>query len=88
MPRLHCEFGSCTCRKHVGPPDTLCGICTHAACWHKLDTTQFQSPRLPARRPKYYHNSVIEINMFLPEVPPLPESSDEEFCPTLVGLPV
>jgi len=56
----------------------------HAACWHNLDTTQFMSPRPSARGPQYTHGPQI----FMPEVPPLPESSDDEFCPTVMALPV
>ena len=81
MSRLHCLFNNCTCSKHVGHPENLCGHCTHAACWHKLDLTQFHSVRASARVPMYYRYMST-----LPEVPALP--SDDEFCPTVIGLPV
>lgn len=80
MSRLHCLFNTCSCTKHVGYNEGLCGHCMHAACWHKLDLTQFDSVRVGARVP-VYSTQYISI---LPEVPPLPD----DFCPTVIGLPV
>ena len=48
----------------------------------------FISSRLPARRPIYV-NKNIKISMFIPEVPPLPESDDElTYCKAVEVLPV
>ena len=79
MPRIQCEFRGCPCRKHIGGPNQICGICMHAACWHKIDTTQFKSTRMTAHKPQYF------VEPIMPQVPPLP---DDDFCPTVIGLPV
>ncbi len=85
MPRTQCEFRGCPCRKHVGGPNQICGICMHAACWHKIDKTQFKSTRPAARKPVYFAESVIRTPK-MPQVPPLPD--EDIFCPTVIGLPV
>ena len=85
MSRIQCEFRACPCRKHVGHPRHICGICMHAACWHKIDRTQFESTRAIVHKPVYCKRIHI-FSPRMPEVPPLP--GDDEFCPTVTGLPV
>ena len=85
--RGECQFKSCPCRKHVGPPDQLCGICQHGACWHRLDTSQFKSTRAAARRALYYIEPIVTIFRPLPEVPPLPEDTPR-YCTRVKKLPV
>lgn len=75
--RLHCEFCS-ICPKFIADSidKTRCQYCGHAACWHKNDTTQFNSCRESA------HKAIYEISRLLPEVPPLP------LCDNFIRLPV
>jgi len=77
--RLECEFSNCSCCKHVGAPDTPCGICGHGACWHHLDTSQFDSPRDSAHKPRYIPVTIAIFVPTLPQVPPLPEVTPR-FC--------
>lgn len=85
--RAECQFESCSCTKHVGHPDQICGICQHGACWHRLDTSQFKSSRVTARRPCYYRVPVVTVFRPLPEVPPLPELTPR-YCTHVKKLPV
>ena len=68
-----------TCCKHVGHPDTPCGICGHGACWHRLDISQFDSPRDSAHKPRYIPLAIAIFVPTLPQVPPLPEITPR-FC--------
>ena len=81
MSRLECEFGECPCRLHKGGTDK-CGVCLHAACWHKRGvwTGQFASQRQAARKPSYFRVQVLTPTM--PEVPPLPG----DYCPTVAPV--
>ena len=83
--RVECQFKSCLCSKHVGHHDDVCSICHHGACWHRLDTSQFDSPRATARCALYYIVPIVTI--FLPEVPPLPDDTSR-YCTHLKKLPV
>ncbi len=84
--RLECQFNNCNCIKHVGQTDCICGICGHGGCWHKIDYSQFDSPRALARKGIYYSEPIIRIKV-MPEVPPLPEDSPR-FCKKIRNLPV
>lgn len=70
--RTCCEFQNCTCRRYVGSPDGLCAICMHGSCWHKMDFSQFESERVPARTPVYMRLSIVFAE---PTVPPLPQDT-------------
>ena len=83
--RVECQFKSCPCSKHDGRPGQICDICYHGACWHRLDTSQFDSPRSTARRALYYIVPIVTI--FLPEVPPLPKDTPR-YCTHVKKLPV
>ena len=86
--RLECQFGNCNCKKHIGHQDDICGICGHGGCWHKIDYSQFYSPRASARRGIYYIEPIIQIFVpIMPEVPPFPEDSPR-FCNQIKKLPV
>jgi len=81
--RTYCEFKNCACRRHVGSLDSVCGICMHGACWHKLDLTQFQSIRSAAETPVYERLTIINA---YPLVPPLPKVQNA--FPTSIELVV
>ena len=93
--RYHCEFKECECEQFKGDCNNLCIYCKHANIWHSLISKQvdygdlsFVSPRLAARTPIYV-KKYIKIAVFIPEVPPLPESDDELlYCKALEVLPV
>jgi hypothetical protein len=77
--RLECEFKNCPCYKHIGRPGVPCGICGHGACWHRVDLTQFESPRASARKPRYIPSTITIFVPLLPQVPPLPPVTPR-FC--------
>jgi hypothetical protein len=96
MPkRYHCEYKTCTCDKFALHWNSLCFCCGHAKIWHartsKPPTDEyllFVSSRPPARRPIYEKKNII-VQVFLPSVPPLPESDDELiYCEAVEVLPV
>lgn len=68
--RVECLFGECACGMHNGIHSRAkCDKCGHAACWHRLDNSQFASPRPMVRRPIYEHAYEAHIQ---PLAPPLP----------------
>ena len=93
--RYHCEFKNCECIHFVEQCNNICIYCKHANIWHSLNSRpptdsylSFISTRSPARRPIYVKKN-IKVNIFMPEVPPLPESEDEiVFCEAIEILPV
>jgi|UniRef100_A0A6C0BZ56 hypothetical protein len=94
--RYHCEFRNCLCNKYISNCNNLCSSCNHSKVWHSLKSRppsdsylSFLSLRLPARTPIYERKPII-IHIFEPEVPPLPDSSDDEipYCRDVVALPV
>ena len=95
MPkRYHCEFKDCNCHSYSNFIGNICKICKHGKIWHSRTELPpsdsylaFLSPRLPARTPIYIRKRIIKV--FEPEVPPLPDSSDDElFCEAIEVLPV
>ena len=92
--RYHCEFKNCNCNKFKLNCIGLCD-CKHGKVWHSLrekppcnSYLSFVSSRLPARTP-IYEKKYLNIEIFLPEVPPLPESDSEiEYCEAIEVLPV
>jgi hypothetical protein len=98
MPRkrYHCEFRDCSCAKYKLHCNGLCLYCSHSKIWHsnkKKPPTDsylsFVSPRQVARTPIYERKNIV-ITIFEPEVPPLPDSSDDElvYCSEVIALPV
>ena len=93
--RYLCEFKNCKCRHFKQHCNNLCVYCKHANIWHSLNSKpptdsylSFVSPRLPARTPIYVKKHIKKA-VFIPEVPPLPESEDElVFCQGIEVLPV
>lgn len=94
--RYHCEFRNCLCNKYISNCNNLCSSCNHSKVWHSLKSRppsdsylSFLSPRLPARTPIYERKTIV-IQIFEPEVPPLPDLSDDEipYCTDVVALPV
>jgi len=91
--RYHCEFKKCDCNKFILHCNGLCLRCNHANIWHSLKEKpptdsylSFISPRLPARTP-IYEKKYLNIEIFLPKVPPLPDS-EIEYCDAIEILPV
>lgn len=93
--RYHCEFKNCECNKYILHCNCLCSKCGHSNIWHSRKEApprdsylSFLSERLPARTP-IYEKKYFNIAIFLPEVPPLPESDNEvEYCEAIEVLPV
>ena len=93
--RYHCEFKNCKCNKFILHCNGLCLKCNHANIWHSLKEKpptdgylSFISPRLSARTP-IYEKKYLNIEIFLPKVPPLPDSDCEiEYCDAIEILPV
>ena len=93
--RYHCEFKDCKCYKFKLHCNNLCFYCKHSNIWHsrkqKPPTDEylaFQSPRSPARKPMY-EKKYIQVAIFVPTVPPLPDSDNEIiYCETIEVLPV
>ena len=68
--RVECEFGTCTCDMHEGLHSRAkCDKCGHAACWHRLDRSQFASSRSMVRRPTYEYIYEAYIQPFVPPLP-------------------
>ena len=94
MPkRYKCEFKNCFCTKFTLYSNNLCFHCKHANIWHSRikppsdSFLSFVSSRSSARKPKYAKRNIIEI--FEPQVPPLPESDDDIiYCTDIEVLPV
>ena len=94
MPkRYNCEFNNCFCTNFTLNCKNLCFHCKHANIWHSKnkptsdDNLSFVSSRSFARKPKYEKRIIIEI--FEPQVPPLPESDDDIiYCTDIDVLPV
>lgn len=92
--RYHCTFKNCDCRYYIKRNNHRCLKCNHGDVWHSLrepppsdDYLSFVSPRRFARRPYYERRHII--NIFEPEVPPLPESDEElPYCTGVEILPV
>ena len=93
--RYNCVFSNCYCDSYIKNKNNLCINCNHANVWHSLqskppcdDYLSFVSPRKFARKPFYEKRHIITI--LEPQVPPLPESSDEElpYCTNVQMLPV
>ena len=93
--RYHCTFKNCDCGFYIKRNNHRCLRCNHGDVWHSLrepppsdDYLSFVSPRRFARRPSYERRHII--NIFEPQVPPLPESSDEDlpYCTGVEILPV
>lgn len=75
--RIECLFGECACGMHSGLHSRAkCDKCGHAACWHRLDDSQFASSRSMVRRPVYEH--VYEARL-QPVAPPLPLPSARRY---------
>jgi hypothetical protein len=92
--RYHCIFKNCSCNKYKLRCSGRC-ICNHGKVWHSRykkppcdEYLSFVSPRQLARKPIYI-KKYLNIEVFLPKVPPLP-SDDEEivYCPAYIELPV
>ena len=95
--RYHCEFNNCYCRQYILHCSNKCFECNHANIWHSSKSKppsdsylSFVSPRLSAHVPSYTHNSPIQIAVFVPEVPSIPDDSDNViiYCKTLELLPI
>ena len=95
MPkRYKCEFNNCQCTHFSIYYNNLCFNCNHANIWHSRkeppppdDYLSFVSTRSCARKPKYEKRFIIEI--FEPQVPPLPDSDNELiYCSAVEILPV
>lgn len=93
--RHECTFKNCDCSYYIKRNNHRCLTCDHGDVWHSLrqpapsdDYLSFVSPRRFARRPCYERRHII--NIFEPEVPSLPESSDEDlpYCTAIEILPV
>ena len=87
--RVGCEFSHCNCRHYLKGRSLLCRECQHGKCWHQLvyRSTQFDSPRLSARRPRYYEYSRVP-RIFTPRAPMLPIVVAEPiYCATVELLP-
>ena len=93
--RYHCEFKECRCCKFKLHCNNLCFHCKHANIWHSKkekpppdEYLAFESIRQPARTPKY-EKKYFQVAIFVPTVPPLPESENEIiYCDTIEVLPV
>ena len=93
--RYHCEFKTCNCRKFKLHCNSLCFYCNHANIWHSTKEKPpndgylaFESTRQMARKP-IYEKKYFQIAIFMPTVPPLPESdNDLLFCEAIEVLPV
>ena len=93
--RYHCEFKNCECKDFKKHCNNLCYNCKHSKIWHSSKSKpppdsylSSISPRFPARTPIYVKQH-IKISIFMPEVPPLPESDDElTYCEAVEVLPV
>ena len=93
--RFHCKFKNCDCNFYIKRNNHRCLRCNHGDVWHSLiekpptdSYLSFLSPRLPARTPVYEKKN-LNIEIFLPEVPPLPDSDSEiEYCRAIEVLPV
>lgn len=94
--RFHCEFKKCKCNSFILHRNNQCFICNHANIWHSKkekpptdEYLSFVSSRLAARRPEYTHVSPIQIAVFVPEAPLLPESDSEMiYCDSVELLPI
>lgn len=93
--RFNCEFNNCNCLKYNKFINNICFDCNHAKLWHSKkekppdnDYLSFVSPRLSARKPIYIKKYIPII--FLPEVPPIIDSDDENipYCECIEILPV
>ena len=95
VKRTHCEFKNCNCIRFKLHCNNLCLFCNHANVWHSIKSKPptdgylaFQSPREMTRKPHYIYKN-IEVNIFQPTVPPLPDSDDEIiYCEAIEVLPV
>ena len=93
--RYHCTFKNCDCNYYIKRNNHRCLRCNHGDVWHSRKETpptdsylSFISPRLSARTP-IYEKKYLNIELFLPKVPPLPESDSEiEYCEAIEILPV
>jgi hypothetical protein len=95
--RHHCQFKNCKCIKFIKRRNNLCYVCQHANIWHSKrpysppptdSYLSFVSTRPAARTPTYERRN-IKVNVFVPSVPPLPESDDEIiYCEAIEILPV
>ena len=93
--RFHCTFNNCDCNYYIKKNNHRCLRCNHGDVWHSLKEKpptdsylSFLSPRLPARTP-IYEKKYLNIEIFLPKVPPLPDSDSEiEYCQAIEVLPV
>ena len=92
--RFNCEFKDCNCNKFSLHCNNLCLYCNHANIWHSKnqkppndDYLSFVSPRLSAHKPIYLRKYLSTI--FMPEVPPLPDSDEDiPYCECIEILPV
>ena len=91
--RYHCEYSNCNCMFYIKRNNHRCLKCNHGDVWHSLkepppndDYLSFVSPRKFARRPYYKRHHII--NIFEPQVPPLPSDDDIPFCTHVEILPV
>lgn len=83
--RLECEFSTCSCVAYTGKG--RCDHCDHGKCWHKLEC-QFASTRPAVRRPIYDRIPVAESTISRPLAPAIDSDSSEEYCESVIGLPV
>lgn len=68
--RVECEFGRCGCTMHKGIHERAkCSTCGHAACWHRLDQSQFASNRDMVRRPVYEYIYEARVQPMVPSLP-------------------
>ena len=94
--RFHCEFKKCRCNSFILHCNNRCFVCSHANIWHSKKSKpptdeylSFVSSRLSARKPEYTSVSPIQIAVFIPEVPVLPESDDDYiYCECIEQLPI
>ena len=93
--RYHCQFKKCKCHKFKLHCNNLCLYCHHANVWHSRNERppcdsylSFVSPRESARKP-IYEKKHIQIAIFMPTVPELPESDEDiPMCYAYELLPV
>ena len=80
-----CEFKNCKCIDYKHTKKNLCDNCNHGKCWHKIiysSRSQFESTRLPARKPFYK-----TIRIFIPEAIVLGPVIDCNYCSSIDDLP-